>query len=188
MHDYFYLRFPLQLRRLRFETTPRHIDEIFRLDSAQFFGGEDWQRVEEDLSGIPGVDRARFILSLFMIVVTDQTLYTYNAKTYDTWRDATRYPKFGWFGYDVHYGNPLKLLWAPENAELIDAPAVIAEIPAFVDFFVTETERVVIANGYASNLNIHFANMRNDPAWAFNRGIVVPAFKAALDARFPPQI
>ena len=186
MHDYFYSIFPHQLRMLPCENPPNHINEIFRLDNAPFFGGENWNQVKEDLSGIPESDRVRFILSLFMIIVTDQTLYTYSSTTYDAWRAATRYPKFGYFGFGLLNENPLKLLWAPENAELIDAAVLIAQMPEFVDFLVTETERVVVGNGYAPSLEIHFANMRNDPAWTFNEGTVVPAFKAALDARFPP--
>lgn len=186
MHDYFYLIFPRQLRMLQYEKPPGHVNEIFHLDNALFFGGEDWERVQADLSVVPNSDRERFILSLFMIIVTDQALYTYNAATYENWKAATRYPKFGWFGFGTHNVNPLKLLWVPEERELIDTEAIIAAIPKFVDFFVTETERVVVGHGYTPSLDIHFVNMRHDPAWSFNKGKIIPALKAALDARLPP--
>lgn len=179
MHDYFYSVFPGQLKLLSYMTPPERFREMHRLDNTLFFGGADWENVVADLSKIPEEDRSRFIFSLFMIIMTDQALFTYSRNDYDQWQMEINFPKFVWFGYDKHNENPFKLFWAPENIGLVDINNIIGEMPNFVNFLFDES--IGLLGEIRVDVTTYFWNIRNDPAYSFNEGDVVPAFKSAFE-------
>lgn len=82
MQDYFYTVFPGQLRQLSYSKSDHITNRVLRLGGVPFFGGPDWENVRTDLDTVPASDRTRFVLALFMIVLTDQALYTYNREAY----------------------------------------------------------------------------------------------------------
>jgi len=183
MHEYFYQTFPSQLARLEFRRPNEVVREsIMRDPAVVFFGGPNWDHVQADMAPIPDDDRSKFILFLFMIVLTDQALYTYNRDSYDAWRAQTKYPKFGWSGFGPHNENPFKILWAPEREQTVDVDQVLAMVPQFVRFLVDETRTFFGQHLPDVNVAAYFAAIRHDAGYAFNQGMFVPAVKAQLEA------
>lgn len=185
MHDYFYCLFQNQLRQLTYFMPSRNLSERYDLKNVPFFGGPDWNNAKEDLSGIPENDRPRFILSLFMVVITDQAILTYNRQFYNQWREETRFPKFGCFGFGIHNENPFKLLSTPESQDLVNVQNVIDLMPEFVDFFIGESTKVLIGEGRLQSLDSHFQGIMTDQAYDASRGNIVTDFMAELRKRFP---
>jgi len=183
MHEYFYQTFPSQLASLEFRRPNEIVRESITRDPAVvFFGGPNWDHVQADMDRIPNDDRSKFILSLFMIVLTDQALYTYNRDSYDAWRAQTKYPKFGWSGFGPHNENPFKILWAPEREKIDGVDQVLAIVPQFVRFLVDETRRFFGQHIPDVDVAAYFAAIRHDAGYAFNQGMFVPAVKAQLEA------
>jgi hypothetical protein len=186
LRDYFYSVFPAQLKQLSY-SRPSHIaGAALGVENVPFFGGPEWKNVASDLGGIPPSDRARFVLALFTIVLTDQALYTNSCDDHARWRRQTAFPKFGWTGFGIHNENPFKLLWAPEREGLVDAEELIAAMPDSVDFLVEETARVIAAYGLTVSPATHFTDVVHDAAYRFNEGTIVPAFKAAFEKKLNP--
>lgn len=187
MHEYFYARFRTQLARLAFRRPNDVVREnIMRDPAVVFFGGRDWESVAADLATVPEHDRSRFVLCLFMVVLTDQALYTYFRDSYDTWRRETNYPKFGWSGFGPHNENPFKILWAPEREQAVNTNEMLALVPEFTRFFVNETR--VYFQQHLPEVEIHgyFGAIRGDRGYCFNEGAVVPHVKAEFEALTMP--
>jgi len=182
MHNYFYDTFPKHHALLNCSQPNRIERDIMQDSSVVFFGGPDWSNVADDLSKIPYDDRPRFVLSLFMVVLADQCLYTYQRDAYSVWRRMTNYPKFGWSGFGSHNENPLKILWAPEREEAMSARSTIDMMSSFVDFFLTETNKFFTENLPNVNLSDYFNAMRQDAEYAFDEGEIVRCFKNELDS------
>jgi hypothetical protein len=181
MRDYFYGKFPEQLRQLELRPANRVIRE--NVDPLlTFFGGRDWQSVREDLGRIPAEDRARFVLSLFMIVLTDQAIYRYFRDSYPRWREKTAFPKFGWSGFGTHNESPMKLLCAPEREQVLRAAELTALLPEFVSFWTEETADLFQREYPEIPVEDYFNRVRNDSAWrAANEGTVVAELKRLLE-------
>lgn len=182
MHEYFYHTFPSQLTKLKFHHPSNIVREKIMRDSAVvFFGGPNWDSVRSDLAPIPDDDRSKFILSLFMIVLTDQALHTYHRDSYDAWRAQTNYPKFGWSGFGPHNENPFKILSAPEREQIVDVDQVLAIVPQFVRFLVEETRSFFGQHLPDVDVVAYFDAIRRDEGFTFNQGSVVPAVKGQLE-------
>jgi hypothetical protein len=184
MNHYFYQRFPSQLSQLEF-TPDSHDPTIVR------FGRLGWENFNNDLNTVPPEDRSRFILSLFMIILTDQALYRYfrvphsTICPYSIWRRSTNFPNFGGSGFDVHNENPFKILSAPERQDregIININEVLALIPEFVKFLVYETTDYFRKHLPEVDIHLYFDKIRGDDAYAFDEGEVVPRFKAEFEA------
>ena len=177
MKDYFYNKFPGQLRKVEFQR-PNEIErEIFEDENILFFGGPDWEGVSDDLSTVPLIDRPYFILSLLMVVLTDQCIYTYFQGSYTTWKNQTNFPKFGWSGFGPHDENPLKVLWAPEREMVIEPDDIVDILPEFVTFYMDDTERFFTEN-LPHIVHPDFINsIIHDRAYGFNEGRIVQSFK-----------
>lgn len=147
-----------------------------------FFGGPDWENVAVDFANVPERDLFRFVLCLFMVVLTDQALYTYFRDSYDTWRRNTNFPKFGWSGFGPHNENPFKILWAPEREQAVNTEQVLALVPEFASFFVNETEAYFIQHLPTVEIHGYFGAIKGDRGYAFNEGVVVPRVKAEFEA------
>ena len=183
MHDYFHQRFPAQLARIAFRRPNDVVREHIMQDpGVVFFGGRDWETVAEDLATVPAADRSRFILSLFMVVLTDQVLYTHFHESYNAWRRETNYPKFGWSGLGPHNENPLKILWAPEREQIVDINKLLALIPEFVKFCVNETTTYFQQHLPAIEVGAYFDAIKGDGGYSFSEGAVVPRVKTELEA------
>ncbi|EIM98543.1 hypothetical protein WQE_23483 [Paraburkholderia hospita] len=181
MKKYFHETFPQDLSRIRLKRANRIVErEILKDERSAFFGGQAWANVSADLSVIPQARHLNFVLSLFMITLTDQCLYTYRQDLYPEWRRQTAFPKFGWTGFGVHNENPFYLLWAPEREDLINRNDAVEQMPQFVDFLIDETTRYFEVCGFDLDISDYLNVIRNDAAYAFNEGIVVPCFKQAF--------
>lgn len=182
MHDYFYQKFPGQFRRLKRHPADRsQLNENIDL---MFFGWNKWQDVEDDFWLIPLEDRPRFILCLFMVVMTDVCLYTYYNDVHKSWSKITQYPKFGGPGGFGATGikNPFKVLLVPEEKKLVDVNKVVELIPEFVKFFLQETDNYFKTNLPNVNTAEFFNKIRNDRSYQINRGKIVKGLKKELEA------
>jgi hypothetical protein len=181
MRNYFYGGFLQQIEQLSFSRPNHVLRSHLDDDSLVFFGGRDWCHVSNDLARIPLQDRARFVLSLFMVTLTDQCLHCYMPAAYAEWRSKTKYPKFGWAGFGVHYENPFKLLWAPEREQLVNPDEVIELMPVFTRFLMTETVDYFARMNPVPSVVQHFQGIQDDEAYRFNEGRTVQALKRELD-------
>ena len=156
-------------------------ESIMQDETVVFFGGQDWRNVQADLSPIQEEYKSKFVLSLFMIVLTDQALYTHGREHYDIWRAHTSYPKFGWSGFGPHFENPFKILWAPERDGLIDVEQTITLMENFVSFLIEETNSFFEKKQLTLDTKLYFEKICNDGGYAFNQGEIIPAFKDKLE-------
>ena len=180
--EYFYNRFPIDLRRIeKQEPNPIVRDKIMRDPSAIFFGGPEWQNVSTDLPRVPRENRGRFILSLFMVTLTEQVIYTYHRNHYWTWRSRTGFPKFGWSGYGPHHENPFILLWAPEREGVIQPNEVLPLLPEFVRFYLEATTSYFRQHLPAIQMTDFLWGLMSDPEYRFDRGTIAPAFRSHFE-------
>lgn len=183
MQGYFYGRFQSQLSSLEFKQ-PKKFERDFKGDDALiFFGGRDWANVGKDLLRIPTQDRARFVLSLFMIVLTDQCLYARWNDAYAVWRRKTSYPKFGWIGFGSNNENPLKILWAPERENMVSVDTVLALMPEFVKFMKQELAGFFTTHIAQVNTPDFLDSIKRDYALTFDEGKIVKGFKKELEVQ-----
>ena len=180
MNEYFYQEFPEHLKLIGFKRPNQTVLDVEQDISLIFFGGKDWENVSADLSCIPKNKRPQFILSLVMIALTDQCLFTYFSESYPKWRKQTGFPKFGWSGFGPHNENPLKLLWAPEREKEVDSVELIDEIPGFVIFFMESVETFFSQNLSDVQYTEFFDAIINDSSFEFSEGEIVKSFKATL--------
>ena len=180
--EYFYTRFPSDLRRIKKqEPNPIVRDEIMRDPSAIFFGGLDWESVEADLAKVPIENRGRFVLSLFMVTLTEQVIYTYFRNHYEMWRAGTGFPKFGWSGYGPHHENPFILLWAPEREGAIQPNVVLPLLPEFVRFYLEATASYFQQHLPAIEMTDFLWGLVSDRGYQFRVGTISPAFRTLFD-------
>ena len=157
---YFRGPFRRDLKSLRFVEPMRP-----RIFGAVFFGGQSWEKAEGDLAAIEIAFRPHFVLSLFMVIITEQCLHARFPAAHRVWRARTGFPLFGWSGFGVQNENPFHILHAPAVAGLVDAAAAVALVPAFSTFF-----RAEVADYFADNgINVHptdfFAALRSDETY-----------------------
>lgn len=182
MREYFYNVFPGQLRSLDFQRPNRVLQEHLDRWTMFFGGGPEWERVRDDLTHVPDDDRPRFILALFMIVVTDQAIYTYYRDLYQRWRDRTAFPKFGWSGFGPHNENLMQILWTPERERAVEAEELIRLLPDFVSFWTQETASLFQREYPEIPIADYFSRIRGDRDWrATNQGRVSPELKRLLE-------
>lgn len=180
MHEYFCKKFPAELQKLEFLPAPAHLSKLYDLDGAVFFGGPGWSNVEKDLAAIPSGTRTQFILSLFMVVLTDQALFTWHPEAYRKWRDATPFRKFGYFGFGIHNENPCKLLEAPVTAGMEKIDTLTAAMPEFVQFLISESATVL--SRYGANIDAHLSAIM--AACSTNSSPIVKVFTGELKRQF----
>jgi hypothetical protein len=134
--------------------------------SAVFFGGGEWKQCSEDLAGISPATRPHFILSLFMVIITEQCLHAYFPAAQRAWRARTGFPLFGWSGFGIHNENPYHILRKPVAAGLVDEAAAVALAPAFAAFFQAEVASYFSASGLSVSAAEFFASLRADDTYA----------------------
>ncbi len=186
LRRYFYENFPDQLMRIEHSAPDGYVRHVVMKDaSVEFFGIHGWKSIRKDLLRIPQQHHAPFILSLFMIVVVDQCLYTYFNAAYPAWRQATNYPKFGWANYQPHNENPFKLLWIPEHKKLIKVSDVTDLLPTFVSFMLSETTRYLKNWVPGVEPTKFFECICHDDSYAFSKGAILASFKTEFERQRP---
>lgn len=132
--NYFYNDFPSQLRKIVAGKKTVGFDEKY-----VFIGGHEWKNFEKDMQKIPVENRPEFLLSLFMIILTDQAVYTYEKDLHRIWRENTMFPNFGHWGFGPHNENQL---WILAKADTDDGLSknIQTLIPEFTKFLVDETQ------------------------------------------------
>lgn len=124
LEHYLKHQFIVDLQKLNYQlpnTVIRDHSAAFKIDEHTiFFGGPDWKNLSNDIKQIQPIYYENFFLCLFTIVTIDLTFYTYFQEYYTLFRNQTKYPKFGWTGFGVHYENPRKLLDIPYQLGLFD--------------------------------------------------------------------
>ena len=161
LKDYFHNKFKYDLRRIVVGKRATGFEKEYI-----FFGGHEWSHFAHDMQVIPQEERhPLFILSLFMIILTDQALYTYEKDLYPMWRQSTGFPNFGHWGFGPHNENPL---WILAKAGTHDELRVrtIELIPEFVKFLIEETERY-FEQIFATKIDMskYFTEILNDNAY-----------------------
>lgn len=167
MEAYFNGPFMKDLTLLK-TTRPNSVEREHTLGgdaSAVFFGGKEWENVAADLDSIDHATRPHFILSLFMVICTEQCLHAHFPRAQPAWRARTGFPLFGWSGFGVHNENPYHILRAPVAAGLVDEVAAVALAPAFGAFFFSEVSAYFAANGLGVHAKDLFAAMRADETY-----------------------
>ena len=187
--EYFYNRFPIDLQRIE-KQEPNSVvrDLIMRDPSAILFGGPEWRNVSTDLPRVPLDNRGRFILSLFMVTLTEQVIYTYFRNHYEMWRAGTGFPKFGWSGLGPHHENPFILLWAPEREGMLQPNEVLPLLPEFVRFYLEATASYFQQHLPAIQMTDFLRRLVSDPQYQFGVGTISPAFRTLFDEAVAPQV
>ena len=181
LNHYFYSHFNNHLNLLRFDSRANSLHPDVD-EATQFFGGFKWKNVRRDLTKIPEEYRSLFVLSLFMIIVTDQAMFTYFRSYYQKWRERTAFPKFGWLGFGYHNGNPMQILWAPEREQVIAPDQLIHFLPDFVAFWIDETTRLFKAEHPDIPVKAFFLSIITDKAWReANEGEIIPELKRLVE-------
>jgi len=190
MQHYFHRRFPLQIQRLNLR--PADDAEVCALlrnrphaaqaheDRLLFFGSLNWANAEADLTGVPMTDRPQFLLSLFMLVATDQTLQMRFDGAYPRWRQLTYIPKFGPTPQGLPDANPYELLWVPERERLVDGEFALIFVNEFVEFMFEQLGRFlgeVLPELPPSRV---FDCIVDDPRAAAAHGVLATAVRAEL--------
>lgn len=181
LDTYFKQSFPNQLRLLSFQKPNRVVKEqIMNESHVLFYGGKDWERVENDLGNIPENDRLAFVLCLFMITISDQNLYHYFKEAYSLWRKHTQFPKFGWSGFGPHLEDPMKILTVPEDIELIRVEDNDKLIKEFAELFYSQADMVADRYGIEVTSKEFFESMTNDSDYISAEGKLVETVKKHL--------
>lgn len=136
-----------------------------RIFGAVFFGGQSWEKAEGDLAAIEIAFRPHFVLSLFMVIITEQCLHARFPAAHRVWRASTGFPLFGWSGFGVQNENPFHILHAPAVVGLVDAAAAVALVPAFSTFFRAEVAEYFADNGINVHPSDFFAALRSDETY-----------------------
>lgn len=181
MDEYFYGRFRNQLAGIKTYRTGESIYHCHDDPDALFVGVNEWEDVNADLATIPEEDRPLFILSFFMVILTDQALHARFNKFYEPWRKQTRFPKFGARGM-THSDNPFLILWVPERDWLVNPHSVIDLIPEFADFYLREATTYFQEHLPDVGVQAFFDKVKGDPDYSFSHGTIVPRVKANFGA------
>ena len=162
--DYFYGPFA-NFMRVRLRTVPANevLQNIVGDPHLRAFGGRDFSECEEVLALVSVQDRPRFLVCLFIAIVSDQNVFSHFRGSYFAWHQSTLMPKFGWSGLGLHNENPLKLLRVPADLGLVDEDKLVAEVecgmPCFVQIVHDSLQR------FAPNITAEdfFKSLLNDP-------------------------
>lgn len=158
--EYFYNTFPNQLKTI-VEPISGHAEYDCFVKQ-----GDLWRNLKK----IPLEDRGRFVLSLLMIVLSDQALYRWFPNYYAKWRANTNFPKFGYIiagdeTAGLRHNDPFAIFGTADNDEFV-AGQVAEIMPEFVHFFVEETKKYfsqLFGNGF--DVKQYFKSILNDTSY-----------------------
>ncbi len=169
---------------LRIEISGPSLPAGIRRNVEVFFGREDWKDVASDLHEIPPADRPRFLLGLFLIVVSDQGIYANLRRLYPRWRRRAPVLKFGSAHSLRRFENPFRILTIPVDRGVQDAESLIALVPEFVDAWIDFARNLPRAVP-GLDAQTYFDGLRNDTGWGYcrRRSRVIRAILETLDSR-----
>ncbi len=148
LNEYLKNHFPNDLARLKFQKPNSVIQDTldsFNIDQHTiYFGGLNWENLDQDIEHIDKECYEHFFFCLFTITIIDLTIFSHFKHYYDIFRGKTRYPKFGWSGYGPHYENPKKLIDIPFQKGLIRIDEIY--IDEYVQLFISETNSFLESN------------------------------------------
>jgi hypothetical protein len=178
--EYFYKQFPRDLAK--FDMSKPNDVLAAATEPAVFFGGPDWENVRRDLAKVSKGNREKCVLSLFMVTITEQVIYTYHRTSYATWRSRTGFPKFGWSGYGFHHENPFILLQRPVDAGVVTAEQLCPLMPKFTRFYLQATEDYLKRHLPQIKMAKFLRGLMRDHAYVEASGPVALEFKRCLEA------
>jgi hypothetical protein len=148
LKEYLKNQFPADLARLKFQKPNFVIQnkpDSFNTDQYTiYFGGMNWENIDQDIKHIDKEFYEHFFLCLFTITIIDLTIFSHFRDYYSIFRNKTRYPKFGWSGFGPHYENPKKLLDIPFQKSLLRIDKI--DIEEYVQLFISETNSFLESN------------------------------------------
>ena len=157
LKNYFYNDFAMHLHNIADKKKPVGFD-----DKYVFIGGSKWENFEKDMQKIPVENQPAFIVSLFMIIFTNQAIYTYERNLHRIWRENTRFPNFGHWGFGPHNENPFWILAKADTDEQL-SQKVQALMPEFTKFLIEKTKSYFVEIfGYSIDLMKYFADILSD--------------------------
>ena len=193
IRDYFYNDFQIHLHHVAASKKPEdNLGEMIKI-----IGKHEWADFEKDMQKVPTEKHAEFLLSFFMIVLSDQAIYTHEHDSYYPWRKNTNFPKFGTWSFGLINHNPLLILAkADTDAEL--SSRVIAMMPEFAKFLAEETQEY-FAKIFGDKVDVkeYFAAILNDNGYKIasqkpedeelRNSKTVAAFKQCFEAELKAQ-
>jgi len=148
LKEYLKNKFPNDLAKLKFKKPNSVIQnnpDFFDIDQYTiYFGGMNWENIDQDINNIEKEFYEYFFLCLFTITTIDLTIFSHYRDYYSIFRNKTRYPKFGWSGFGPHYENPKKLLDIPFQKGLFRKDKI--DIDEYVQLFISETNSFLESN------------------------------------------
>ena len=148
LKEYLKNQFSADLARLKFQKPNFVIQnnpDSFNTDQYTiYFGGMNWENIDQDIKHIDKEFYNHFFLCLFTITIIDLTIFSHFRDYYSIFRNKTRYPKFGWSGFGPHYENPKKLLDIPFQKSLLRIDKI--DIEEYVQLFISETNSFLESN------------------------------------------
>jgi hypothetical protein len=107
--------------------------------STKFFGGLEWENMQDDLSQIIVENRKYFCVCLFTMVCTDENMYANFKGDYESFNTITNYPKFGWLGFGINFEKPCYILTRPIEVDFESISEL--EIKDFIQYQITISSR-----------------------------------------------
>jgi hypothetical protein len=191
LKEYLKAQFPTDLMGLRYQKPNIVIQKnlpLYKIDCwTIFFGGTSWVQIEKDIAHIDEQYRDFFFLCLFTITAIDMTMYAYYREQYQVFRECTRYPKFGNWGFGPHYGNPKEILLIPLKRSITDYSKILPNIDGYIDLLIAE------CNSFFTNVvpgiktEEFIVKMINDKEFTVNGkavGTIFETIMSKLRARF----
>jgi len=180
MQQYFYSRFPIHVQHLAYRAAGDAGQPDVPDDKVLYFGAGHWANVDADLSPIPMTDRPQFLLSLFMLVLVDQTMQARFPDAYARWRQLSYIPRFGPAGAGRTDDSPYDLLWIPERESLVDAEFALIFVNEFAEFMVEQVSQFL--GEVLPDVPVHrfFALLVDDPRAGACRGVFATAVRQEL--------
>ena len=98
----------------------------------RFFGGAEWENMENDLSQVKVENRKYFCICFFTMVCADENMYAHFRENYEAFNSLTNYPKFGWLGFGINFEKPCYLLTSPKEIDFESISEI--EIKDFIHY------------------------------------------------------
>jgi hypothetical protein len=179
LNEYFKTTFADDLAKMNFLPVPDRCLECSSLKASTyqicnkgvdkytvFFGGKEWENINQDIKYITKENLEYFFICLFTIITIDTGIYTYYQKYYHQFREKTLYPKFGGFrigfGISAYYVNPRKILEIPESYGFINTGNINRYVDEYVNTFIYECNEFFINNEIEIDTNDFMTDLLTD--------------------------
>ena len=179
---YFKTTFNADFQKLTFRRVAlRSRNNSGGLQPGLIFGGRHWRNMRQDLSAVPKENRELFLWCLFLLSLTDQTIFAHFGHIYPQWSRVANLPKFACFGCCNRIQSPFHILERPVHdpagGRLLRLPIARSRIPEAVSTYLRMLESSSPA--HLENLAINdFANATiADPDFHFGHGMLARAFR-----------